>query len=221
MIRVKHRIVLADDHKLFLEGIAALLSSEKDIEIVGRAQTGTEALKLIRATKPELAVLDITMPEMYGIEVTQKVKEEMPETKVLILSMHLDLRMIIEVLKVGADGYTLKDAEPDELIIAVNNVLAGQMYLSPKVIKLIVRDYIQKQSVPVSAEQIKDLSARERQVLSLISESKSMKEIAEELCISRSTADTHRANLMKKLGCENLNELMRFAIREGFINLDD
>lgn len=218
---MRHRIVLADDHKLFLEGIAALLSSVDGIEIVGRAHTGTEALKVIRAAKPELAILDITMPEMFGIEVTQKVKAELPDTKILILSMHLDLRMIIEVLKAGAEGYALKDSESDELVIAVTNILAGQMYLSPKVIRLIVKDYIQKQSVPVSAEQLKDLSARERQVLGLISESKSMKEIADELCISRSTADTHRANLMRKLGCENLSELMRFAIREGFINLDD
>lgn len=171
--------------------------------------------------KPDLVVLDITMPDMYGIEVTRKIKAKLPDVKILILSMHLDLRMIIEVLQAGADAYTLKDSEPSELVTAVKNVLAGKMYLSSKVIKLLVRDYISKHSVPLSLEQLKDLSARERQVLSLISESKSIKEIAEELHISRSTADTHKANLMRKLGCENTNELIRFAMREGIVDLDE
>jgi DNA-binding NarL/FixJ family response regulator len=135
--------------------------------------------------------------------------------------MHLDLRMIIEVLQAGADAYILKDSEPSELITAVKNVLEGKMYLSSKVIKLLVKDYISKHSVPVSLEQLKDLSARERQVLRRISESKSMKEIAEELHITRSTVDTHKANLMRKLRCDNTNELIRFAMREGIVDLDE
>lgn len=218
---MKHRVILADDHKLFLEGIAGMLSSISDIEIIGKAHTGKDALEIALKLKPDLLILDITMPDMYGIEVTRKIKARLPDVRVLILSMHLDLRIIIEVLQAGADAYTLKDSEPSELITAVNNVLAGKMYLSSKVIKLLVRDYIGKQSIPVSPEELKDLSARERQVLKLISGSKSMKEISEELCISRSTADTHKANLMRKLGCENTHELIRFAMREGFIDLDE
>ncbi len=218
---MKHRVILADDHRLFIEGIAVMLSSIEGIEIIGKAHTGKEALAMALELKPDLLILDITMPEMYGIEVAQKVKAKLPDIKVLILSMHLDLRMIIEVLQAGADAYTLKDSEPSELIIAVKNVLAGKMYLSSKVIKLLVKDYIGKQSIPVSPEQLRELSARERQVLKLISESKSIKEISEELCISRSTADTHKANLMRKLGCENTSELIRFAMREGFIDLDE
>ena len=218
---LKHRVILADDHKLFIEGIGGMLSSVEGIEIAGKAHTGKDALQMTLDKKPDLVVLDITMPDMYGIEVTRKIKANLPDVKILILSMHLDLRMIIEVLQAGADAYTLKDSEPSELITAVKNVLAGKMYLSSKVIKLLVRDYISKHSVPLSLEQLKDLSARERQVLRLISESKSIKEIAEELHISRSTADTHKANLMRKLGCENTNELIRFAMREGIVDLDE
>jgi DNA-binding NarL/FixJ family response regulator len=218
---LKHLVILADYHKLFIEGIAGMLSAVEGIEIAGKAHTGKDALQMTLDKKPDLVVLDITMPDMYGIEVTRKIKANLPDVKILILSMHLDLRMIIEVLQAGADAYTLKDSEPSELITAVKNVLAGKMYLSSKVIKLLVRDYISKHSVPLSLEQLKDLSARERQVLSLISESKSIKEIAEELHISRSTADTHKANLMRKLGCENTNELIRFAMREGIVDLDE
>lgn len=218
---MKHCVVLADDHKLFIEGIAGILSSVEGIEIVGKAHTGKEALRMTLEKRPDLLILDITMPDMNGIEVTRKIKEELPDVKILILSMHLDLRMIIEVLQAGAEAYTLKDSEPSELITAVKNVLAGKMYLSSKVIKLLVKDYISKQSTPVSLEQLRDLSARERQVLKLISVSKSMKDIAEELYISRSTADTHKANIMRKLGCDNTSELIRFAMREGIEDLDE
>jgi len=218
---LKHRVILADDHKLFIEGIAGMLSSVEEIEIAGKAHTGKDALLMTLDKRPDLVILDITMPDMYGIEVTRKIKAKFPDVRILILSMHLDLRMIIEVLQAGADAYILKDSEPSELITAVKNVLEGKMYLSSKVIKLLVKDYISKHSVPVSLEQLKDLSARERQVLRRISESKSMKEIAEELHITRSTVDTHKANLMRKLRCDNTNELIRFAMREGIVDLDE
>ncbi len=218
---MKHRVILADDHKLFIEGIAGMLSSLEEIEIAGKAHTGKDALLMTLDKRPDLVILDITMPDMYGIEVTRKIKAKFPDVRILILSMHLDLRMIIEVLQAGADAYILKDSEPSELITAVKNVLEGKMYLSSKVIKLLVKDYISKHSVPVSLEQLKDLSARERQVLRRISESKSMKEIAEELHITRSTVDTHKANLMRKLRCDNTNELIRFAMREGIVDLDE
>jgi len=218
---LKHRVILADDHKLFIEGIAGMLSSVEEIEIAGKAHTGKDALLMTLDKRPDLVILDITMPDMYGIEVTRKIKAKFPDVRILILSMHLDLRMIIEVLQAGADAYILKDSEPSELITAVKNVLEGKMYLSSKVIKLLVKDYISKHSVPVSLEQLKDLSARERQVLRRISESKNMKEIAEELHITRSTVDTHKANLMRKLRCDNTNELIRFAMREGIVDLDE
>ncbi|MDD4159648.1 MAG: response regulator transcription factor [Synergistaceae bacterium] len=219
---MKHRVILADDHRLFIEGIAGILSSGvKELEIAGKAHTGSDAFQMTLDKRPDLVILDITMPDMYGIEVTRKIKSKLPEVKILILSMHLDLRLTIEALQAGADAYVLKDSEPSELITAVNNLLAGKMYLSSKVIKMLVRDYISKQNIPATLEKLKDLSARERQILRLISASRSVKEIAEELHISRSTADTHKANIMRKLGCENTGELIRFAMREGFIDLDE
>ena len=139
---MKKRIVIADDHRLVIEGIAGLLISTGEYEIVGRAGNGAEALRLIRRLKPDLAVLDITMPEMDGIDAARAVRAELPEVRILVLSVHKDLRMIMEVIKAGADGYALKEAEPDELINAVKTVLAGDIYLDSKITTLLVRDYI-------------------------------------------------------------------------------
>ncbi|MBQ9881164.1 MAG: response regulator transcription factor [Synergistes sp.] len=217
---MKKRIVLVDDHKIFLEGISGILADNESVDVVGKAYSGLIALNVIRETMPDLAILDITMPGINGIEITRIIKQEMPSVKVLILSMHLDRRMIIEALKAGADGYALKESEPAELVTAVDVILSGQMYLSPGVVTLIIRDYIQKLAVPEARERIDVLSAREKEILSLISDGKSAKEISEKLCISRSTVDVHRRNLMQKLGCENLNELTRYAMREGLMNFD-
>ena len=218
---MKKKIMLVDDHKLFLEGITGILSGIAHIEVAGRAHTGKSGLEMIRATNPDLVVLDITMPEMNGIEITRAVKREFPNIKILILSMHLDRRMIIEVLKAGADGYALKESEPEELVMAIDVVLSGLMYLSPNVVTILIRDYIQRLSIPDAPEKLEVLSTREKEVLALISEGKSAKSISLELCISRNTVDVHRRNLMQKLGCENLNELTRYAMREGLMNFDN
>ena len=129
--------------------------------------------------------------------------------------------MIIEVLKAGADGYALKESEPEELVMAIDVVLSGLMYLSPNVVTILIRDYIQRLSIPDAPEKLEVLSTREKEVLALISEGKSAKSISSELCISRNTVDVHRRNLMQKLGCENLNELTRYAMREGLMNFDN
>ncbi|MDO5114527.1 MAG: response regulator transcription factor [Synergistaceae bacterium] len=218
---MKSRIVIADDHKLFLEGMEKFLSSSDETEVIAKASNGREAIEKIRKLRPDIAVVDITMPEVNGIDVTKTIKKEFPAIKILILSMHLDRRMILEVLKAGADGYALKESEPDELILAVRIVMSGEIYLSPKVTSLLIKDYIQKLSITDSPEKLNILSAREREVLSLISEGRNAKFISEKLCISRSTVDVHRRNLMLKLECENLNELTRFAMREGWVNIDE
>ena len=218
---MKKKLILVDDHKLFLEGMAGILSGIAQFEVVGKAHTGRNGLEIIRTAKPDLVVLDITMPEMNGIEITRAVKREFPDIKILILSMHLDRRMIIEVLKAGADGYALKESEPEELIMAIDIVLSGLMYLSPGVVTILIRDYIQRLSIPDAPERLDVLSTREKEVLALISEGKSAKDIGVELCISRNTVDVHRRNLMQKLGCENLNELTRYAMREGLMNFDN
>lgn len=217
---MKKKVVLVDDHKIFLEGISGILSDSETVEVAERAYSGREGLEAIRAVRPDLVILDITMPEINGIEVTRAVKHEMPAVKILILSMHLDRRMIIEVLKAGADGYALKESEPVELVTAIDVVLSGLMYLSPGVVTLLIRDYIQKLALPGAQEKLDVLSAREKEILSLISDGKSAKEIARKLCISRNTVDVHRRNLKQKLGCENLNELTRYVMREGLMNFD-
>lgn len=220
---MKHSIILADENKFFLEGIASVLSSVKDIEILERVRYGSELENTVYARNPSMIIADPVTehPDGVNVAVIQKIKQEQPETKILILSMSLNLRLVLEVLTAGAEGCTPKAVEPEELVFAVHTILSGGMYLNSKVIRLLVDGYIKKRCVPTASEHLKELSVRERQVLRMISESKSMREIAEELCISRSTADTHRANLMHKLGCENLNKLLRFAISESLINLED
>lgn len=218
---MKNRILIADDHKLFLEGLEQFLSNSDENTVIAKVNNGRDAIEKIETLHPDLAVIDITMPAVNGIDVTKTVKKSCPDVKILILSMHLDRRMILEVLKTGADGYALKESEPEELTLAIQVVMSGEIYLSPKVASLIIKDYIQKLSVPDAPEKLEGISSREREVLALISEGKSAKYISEKLCISRSTVDAHRRNLMQKLGCDNLSELTRFAMREGWANLDE
>ena len=172
-------------------------------------------------SRPDLVLMDITMPEINGIELTRRMKGAFRDIKILIVSMHLDRRMIIEALKAGADGYALKEEEPEDVIRAVWIVLSGKIYLSPQVTTVLVRDYIQRLTLPEPSEKLDLLSPREKDILSMISEGKNAREISAALCISRNTVDVHRRNLMQKLGCENLNELTRYAMREGLMNLDE
>lgn len=221
-MKTMKKIVIVDDHRLFLEGLEGILSAVDGLEIVGRAYNGADAIPVIRKARPDIVILDITMPDMNGIDVTKKVKAELPNVKILILTMHLHRRMIIEALKAGADGYLLKDSQSRDFIDATYTVLSDMIYLSPAVSTLIVRDYIQKIDIPVpDSEHVQDLSSREREILSLISEGMDTKMICARLCISRNTVDTHRRNLMQKLGCSNLTDLVRYAIREGAANLDE
>lgn len=219
---IKKRMLIADDHRLFLDGLESILSSVDEFEIVGHAYDGEEAVLLIRELRPAIVILDISMPEMNGIDVTKIIKKDFPDIKVLILTMHLHRRMIIEALKAGADGYLMKDSKSNDFIEAAHAVLDGQIYLSHAVSTIIVREYIQKIDVPVpDSKNIECLSAREREILSLISQGMSTKMISKQLCISRNTVDTYRHNLMRKLDCENPTDLMRIAIREGAANLDE
>ena len=187
---MKHSIILADENKFFLEGIASVLSSVKDIEILERVRYGSELENTVYARNPSMIIADPVTehPDGVNVAVIQKIKQEQPETKILILSMSLNLRLVLEVLTAGAEGCTPKAVEPEELVFAVHTILSGGMYLNSKVIRLLVDGYIKKRCVPTASEHLKELSVRERQVLRMISESKSMREIAEELCISRCTS---------------------------------
>jgi len=213
------RVLLADDHNIVREGLMSLLEKEPDIDIVAMADNGRTAVQLAGEMKPNVAVLDIAMPEMNGIEATRRISQDVPEIKVLALSMHSARRFVTEALSAGAKGYLLKDCAAEELVRAIRTVAANETYLSPKVAGLIVKDYLKHSpdSAP-SAESF--LTNREREILQLIAEGESTKEIAFKIGVSIKTVETHRQQIMKKLNLHSVAELTRYAIREGITPLD-
>lgn len=212
------RIILADDHELFLEGLRDILSREKNIEIVALARTGTEALEMTLIHHPDVVVMDLTMPDMNGIEATRRINSSMKDVKILALSMHADKRFLAEILRAGAIGYALKEGTSAEFIQAIKTVSEGETYLTPKIASILVRDYLRLLDTELPSQGSR-LSDREREVLSMLVRGNSSKNIASALHISKNTVDTHRRKIMEKLGCSSIAELTRFAIREGLIDL--
>jgi len=213
------RVLLADDHKIVREGLMSLLEKEPDIDVVAMADNGRTAVQFAGELKPDVAVLDIGMPEMNGIEAIRRISHDDPEIKVLTLSMHSARRFVTEALSAGAKGYMLKDCAVEELVRAIRTVASNETYLSPKVAGLIVRDYL-KHSPDSAQSHDYLLSTREREVLQLIAEGESTKEIAFKLSVSIKTIETHRQQIMKKLNLHSVAELTRYAIREGLTPLD-
>lgn len=214
------RILIADDHKIVRDGLKALLESESNFDVIGEAGTGQEATKLIRKLEPDIAVIDIGMPELNGIEVTRKMVAAQPKLKVVALTMHADRRFVAGMLHAGASAYILKEAAFEELITAIHSVLSGQTYLSRAITDVVVDDY---RKFIESGEDtgLQRLSQREREVLQLLAEGKKTAQIAELLHVSVKTIETHRSNTMKKLDLNNVADLTRFAIKEGLIFVDD
>lgn len=213
------RVLLADDHNIVREGLRSLLEKEPDIEVVAMADNGRTAVRLAGELKPDVAVLDIAMPEMNGIEATRRINRENPEIRVLTLSMHSARRFVTEALSAGAKGYLLKDCASEELVRAIRTIAADETYLSPKVAGLIVKDYLKHSPVTTpSADSC--LTNREREILQLIAEGESTKEIAFKLGVSIKTVETHRQQIMKKLNLNGVADLTRYAIREGLTPLD-
>jgi DNA-binding NarL/FixJ family response regulator len=213
------RVLLADDHKIVREGLRSLLEKEPDFDVIAMADNGRIAVQLAGKLMPDVAVIDIAMPEMNGIEATRRILCDNPEIKILTLSMHSARRFVTEALAAGAKGYLLKDCASEELVRAIRIVAANETYLSPKVAEMIVKDYMKR--LPESmlpADSL--LSTREREVLQLIAEGRFTKEIAFTLAISVKTAETHRQQIMKKLNLHSVAELTRYAIREGLTPLD-
>lgn len=219
---MKIRILMIDDHKLFLAGLCDLVNREDDMEVVGVAGSGPEGIALARELNPDLIVLDLTMPGMSGIEVARAMRVALPAAKMAALTMHLDKRMVYEALKTDIRAYILKEASPQEFIQALRVLLDGEIYLSPKVATLVVGDYMRLLDKTSDGNVAPDspLSEREREVLKLLVQGRSTKEIADALHISKSTVDTHRRNILDKLGCENVTCLTRYALREGLVDLD-
>ncbi|MGO9241133.1 MAG: response regulator [Bryobacteraceae bacterium] len=209
----KIRIILADDHSVVRQGFRRILEAQPDMDIVGEASNGREALEQAAKLTPDVVVMDVAMPELNGIEATRRLSEATPHSRVLALSMHKDSVYVREILRAGARGYLLKDAVDEDLIAAVRAVSRGEGYLSPGVADAVLTDYRQHVSDPIDL-----LTSREREVLQLIAEGKTNKDIATLLNLSVYTVDAHRGRVMEKLNLHSTGELVRFAVRKGLVD---
>lgn len=207
------RILLADDHAMVRQGFRLILGAQPDMEIVGEAGNGREALEMAAKLKPDLVVMDVAMPELNGIEATRRMAETSPRTRVLALSMHKDSVYVREILRAGARGYLLKDSIDKDLVSAVRAVAKGDGYLSPGVSEAVLSDYRKHVTDPLDL-----LTSREREVLQMIAEGKTNKEIAQTLELSVYTVDAHRGRIMEKLNLHSTGELVRFAVRNGLVD---
>jgi two-component system response regulator NreC len=209
----KIRILLADDHAVVRQGFSLILSAQPDMEIVGEAGNGREAVELAGRLHPDVVVMDVAMPELNGIEATRRLADSAPRARVLALSMHKDAVYVREILRAGARGYLLKDAIDHDLVAAVRSVAQGEAYLSPAVSEAVLSDYRRHVKDPLDL-----LTSREREVLQMIAEGKTNKEIATVLSLSVYTVDAHRGRIMEKLNLHSMGELVRFAMRNGLID---
>jgi len=213
----KIRIVLVEDHTILREGLRALLSADPKFEIIGEADDGREAIRRVDKLAPDLVVMDLSMPRMTGMDAIREIKRRHPATKIIALTVHKAEEYLRTTLKAGADGYVLKDATHVELLLAIQNVLAGKTYLSPSVSDTVIEGYLGGKEDQIPSPRLGVLSPREREVLKLIAEGYKNKEIAGDLFISLKTVEKHRANLMKKLDLHNAAALTAFAIEQGLI----
>lgn len=213
------KVLLVDDHRIMLEGLKAILANHRGIEVVGEASDGREAVRLALELKPDIVIMDLSMPGMNGIEATREITEQLPSTKVLALSMHDDKRFISRALRHGASGYILKESAMTELVEAIKSLMIHKTYLSPQIADVVLSDY---KSQLIEREYAADsmLSNREREVLQLFAEGHSTKEIAGALNLSVKTIETHRSQIMTKLDMHSIAELVKFAIREGLTRLE-
>jgi two-component system response regulator NreC len=207
------KILLADDHTIVRQGLKLILAAHTDLQVVGEAANGNEAVALAQKLKPDIVLMDVAMPELNGIEATRKMVQENPRLRVLVLSMHKEAVYVREILRAGARGYILKDAIDTELLNAVRSVARGDGYVSPAVSGALLNDYRQNVTDPIDL-----LSGREREVLQLVAEGKTNKEIATRLNLSVYTVDSHRGKIMEKLNLHSTGELVRFAMKRGLVD---
>ena len=213
----KQRILIVEDHTLLRAGLRALLTQDPDIEIVGEADNGRDAVQSIGTLMPHLVLMDLSMPGMNGIEAIRDIKRRYPETRVLVLTIHKTDEYIHESLRAGADGYILKDATHDELRVAIRSVLNGKTYLSPDISGKVINGYLGAGNSPGPSSTWDSLTHREREVLKLVAEGHPNKYIADYFCLSVKTVEKHRSNLMKKLDLHNASTLTAYAIEKGLV----
>lgn len=210
------RVVLADDHPMVRHGLRTVLETAAEFQVIGEAGDGREAIRLVKKLAPDLLVLDLVMPGVGGLEVIRHIKRQGWETRIVVFSMHTSEAYVLEALRNGADGYVLKESGTRQIVHAMRRVAAGERYLCPPLSESSIAAYLEK-TAAVPMDPLASLTARERQVLRLAAEGRSSGEIAAHLEISPRTAETHRANLMGKLGLHNQTELVRFALRHGIL----
>ena len=213
----KKRIFIAEDQTIVRDGLRALLSSNPNLEVVGEAEDGRELIRNIEEYNPDLILMDLSMPRMNGMEAIKEVKKLLPDTKILVLTIHKTEEYILPVLKAGADGYVLKNDTQSELMTAIKSVLEGKSYLSPGVSQRVIEGYVEGSKTVKTKSSWDTLTQREREILKLIAEGYKNREIADDLCISIKTVVKHRANLMEKLDLHNVSALTTFAIEKGLV----
>jgi len=216
---VKIRLLLVDDHKIVRDGLRSLLRGETDMEVAAEAENGLEALRLAEKLNPDVIVMDVSMPDMNGIDAARAILERSPRCRIVALSMYSDRRFVEGMLRAGVAGYMLKDGAFEELARAIRAVAAGQAYLSPCIAETVIKDYVHSLEGGRGGF-FPELSARERQVLQLVAEGKSTRNVAETLHVSVKTVETHRRQIMEKLNVRSVAELTKCAIREGLTSLD-
>jgi len=212
-------IVLADDHQIVRQGLQVLLKAEPDLSVIGETGDGLEAVALVERLKPDVLIIDLMLPGLNGLEVTRQVNQRWPQTRVVILSMHVNEAYVLEALRNGAAAYVLKESSITDLVQAVREAAAGRHYLSPPLSEPAIEAYLQKATA--SLDSYETLTTREREVLQLAAEGYSSSDIAARLSISPRTAEAHRANLMRKLGLRTQSDLIRYALQRGILPLEN
>jgi DNA-binding NarL/FixJ family response regulator len=215
---MKTRVLLADDHKIVRDGLRLLIGRCEDMEVVAEAETGRDAVRLSRKHLPQIVIMDISMPDLNGIDATRQILAEVEGVKVIALSMHSDKQYVDGMLRAGVSGYLLKDCAADELIQCIRIVLSGRICLSPGITGILVHEYLQPTKDQILSAHA-ELSDREREVLQLIAEGHSTKDIAQSLHISIKTVETHRKNIMEKANLHSVAELTKYAIRHGLTSV--
>lgn len=212
------RILLADDHVVMRRGLRLLLEGQPDLSVVAEASDGDEAVAQAEAARPDVAILDITMPKLSGVEAAQRIHERLPATAVIILSMHADEGYVLRTLRAGARGYLLKDSAEDDVVAAIRKVHEGKTFFSPEISRMLAEDYVREIRTRGFADSYDLLTAREREILHLLAHGKSNKEIASMWNLSPYTVETHRRNLQEKLNLRNFADLVLYAVRKGIIS---
>src|SRR3990170_5469489 len=213
------RVLIVDDHKIMREGLRSLLEKQPDIEVVAEAESAREALKLVEEFMPNLVIIDVVMPSLNGIEATRRILAKVPTIKVIALSMYSDKRFVMEMLRAGASGYLLKDCAFEELDEAIRAVVQDRTYITPRIIDIIVKDYFSQVEKPTSSA-LSALTSRQYEVLQLLAEGKTTREIAQQMSLSVKTIESHRQQIINKLNIRSIAGLTKYAIREGLISTD-